>query len=363
MGVKALLLAMLLSLMIQLAMMCNRSPETRKMSSIEMTTMSVEDVTEHEEETDYDYDDVTATEDESHIDEDDSSDAFQDAEDEELCAADVVDQPKEQRLPEAVIIGTKKGGTRALLEFLNIHSKIKRAKNEIHFYDKRYSEGVDWYVAQMPNVTRDQIGMEKTPGYFHTTGVARRMWTVNNRSKLLIIVRHPVTRLISDYNQFRSNNLDKGETYPELESLVLTETGQVDASYPPVIRSMYHLHMSRWLDTFPSHQIHVVDGDSFIRTPWSELGTIESFLGLRSELKETNFYFNSSKGFYCGRQEVVRKDSEWSCVRNKCLSASKGRPKPPVSPELVSKLTQFFVPHNNIFFNLTGKQFDWNTEP
>ena len=41
-----------------------------------MTTMSVEDVTEHEEESDYDYDDVTATEDESQIDEDDSNDAL-----------------------------------------------------------------------------------------------------------------------------------------------------------------------------------------------------------------------------------------------------------------------------------------------
>ena len=59
----------------------------------------------------------------------------------------------------------------------------------------------------------------------------------------------------------------------------------------------------------------MVDGDKFIKTPWTELGLLETFLGLRPELTESNFYFNSSKGFFCGRQEVRRTGSEWSCVR------------------------------------------------
>ena len=311
---------------------------------------------------DYDYDDVTATIDENPDDEDDSSDAFQDVEDEELCRY-YSDAPQSQKLPGAVIIGTKKGGTRALLEFLNIHSKIKRAKNEIHFYDKNYSHGVNWYIDQMPPVADGQIAMEKTPGYFHTPGVARRMWIVNNKTKLIMIVRHPVTRLISDYNQFRSNNIARGEEYPDLESLVTTENGDVDPSYPPVKRSQYHIHMSRWLEIFPANQIHVVDGDKFIKTPWEEIKSLETFLDLEPELTKDNFYFNSSKGFYCGRQEVKREDSEWGCARTKCLSPSKGRPKPPVAPSLVSTLTKFFIPHNEKFFSLIGKHFDWNTIP
>ena len=58
-------------------------------------------------------------------------------EEEEDGCSDNSAGPTVQRLPAAVIIGTKKGGTRALLEFLNIHSQIKRAKTEIHFYDKK----------------------------------------------------------------------------------------------------------------------------------------------------------------------------------------------------------------------------------
>lgn len=316
-----------------------------------------------EEDSDYDYDDVSATSDENHDEDDDSNDAFQDAEDEELCA-DVSDAPLHKALPGAVIFGTKKGGTRALLEFLNIHSQIKRAKNEVHFYDKHWARGVDWYIRQMPNISEGQLALEKTPGYFHTPGAARRIWEVKNDTKLIMIVRHPVTRLVSDYNQFRSNNLARGQTqYPNLDTFVLTEAGAVDPGYPPVVRSMYHQHMTRWLNTFPMTQIHVVDGDKFIRAPWDELRLLETFLGLEPELTEENFYFNKSKGFFCGRQEVRRRASEWSCVRRKCLSSSKGRPKPEVPESLLTKLTEFFVSHNEKFFEQVGRRFDWNTLP
>ena len=43
--------------------------------------------------------------------------------------------------------------------------------------------------------------------------------------KLLLIVRDPVKRLVSDYNQFRTKNLDQNQTYPDLEELVFTADG------------------------------------------------------------------------------------------------------------------------------------------
>ena len=73
----------------------------------------------------------------------------------------------------------------------------------LNFYLLRFEAGVDWYIEQMPGVEEGQIALEKTPGYFHSPGVARRLHLTNNKTKLLLIVRDPVTRLISDYNQFR----------------------------------------------------------------------------------------------------------------------------------------------------------------
>ena len=68
---------------------------------------------------------------------DDEDGEVEEEEDEEDGCSDNSAGPRVQKLPAAVIIGTKKGGTRALLEFLNIHSQIRRAKTEIHFYDKK----------------------------------------------------------------------------------------------------------------------------------------------------------------------------------------------------------------------------------
>ena len=64
-------------------------------------------------------------------------------------------------------------------------------------------QGLKWYVDQMPPLLPGQIGMEKTPGYFHTKGVPERIWRTNNATKLVLIIRNPVDRMISDYNQFR----------------------------------------------------------------------------------------------------------------------------------------------------------------
>lgn len=52
---------------------------------------------------------------------------------------------KTRRLPDAIIIGVKKGGTRALLEFLKVHPDIRAPGPEIHFFDRQYRKGLDWY--------------------------------------------------------------------------------------------------------------------------------------------------------------------------------------------------------------------------
>merc|ERR1711936_542755 len=130
--------------------------------------------------------------------EDDNSEAFNDLEDEDLICSNYVEAPKHKVLPHAVVIGARKGGTRALLEFININSRVRRAKSEIHFYDNNFDKGIHWYINQMPGLLSGQICMEKTPGYFHTPGVAQRVWETNNQTKLVLIIRNPVDRMISD---------------------------------------------------------------------------------------------------------------------------------------------------------------------
>ena len=50
-----------------------------------------------------------------------------------------------KKLPQALIIGVKKGGTRALLEFLRVHPDIRAVGAEPHFFDRNYENGFEWY--------------------------------------------------------------------------------------------------------------------------------------------------------------------------------------------------------------------------
>jgi [heparan sulfate]-glucosamine 3-sulfotransferase 3 len=57
----------------------------------------------------------------------------------------VVEDELTQKLPGAIIIGAKKCGTRALLKFIGAHPNVSTAGSEVHFFDRFYHMGLDWY--------------------------------------------------------------------------------------------------------------------------------------------------------------------------------------------------------------------------
>ena len=79
-----------------------------------------------------------------------------------------------RRLPQAIIIGVRKCGTRALLEMLALHPRVQKAAGEVHFFDRdeNYKKGLEWYRRKMPHSFRGQITIEKSPSYFVTPEVS-----------------------------------------------------------------------------------------------------------------------------------------------------------------------------------------------
>ncbi|WKX88852.1 hypothetical protein Q1695_008470 [Nippostrongylus brasiliensis] len=65
-----------------------------------------------------------------------------------LLMASVAAAPVEipqKMFPTAIIVGVKKGGTRALLEFLRLNPNIRAPRQEVHFFDRNYNKGLEWY--------------------------------------------------------------------------------------------------------------------------------------------------------------------------------------------------------------------------
>ncbi|KAG8453510.1 hypothetical protein GDO86_000222 [Hymenochirus boettgeri] len=256
----------------------------------------------------------------------------------------------QQYLPHIIIIGVRKGGTRALLEMLSLHSDIAAAESEIHFFDweNQYKRGLKWYLNQMPFSYPHQLTVEKTPAYFTSPGVPERIYQMNSTIKLLLILRDPIERVLSDYTQVFYNHKQKNKSYPPVEDLLLKHR-ELNTDYKAINRSLYYPYMENWLKYFTLENIHIVDGDCLIRDPLPEMQKVEKFLNLSPQIKASNFYFNKTKGFYCLRDGG----------RDRCLHESKGRAHPQVNSFLMGKLQDYFYEPNKRFFELVGRTFDW----
>jgi len=354
--IRQALMLLVLALLVNFSLSCNSGgssnggkPEVSpaRRSTVTARTIGSTDTVSEEGEDEEDYDTDETVED------------IELSEDFDLICDGHVTPDRIKRTPDTIIFGARKGGTRALIEFLKLNPKVKATNIEVHYFDKHYEKGLDWYVSNMREVVpgAGEIAVEKTPGYFHTSYVPARVAEMDPNIKLLLILRNPVKRMISDYNQFRARHMDEGKTYPSLEEKLFTSEGQINTNYKVLQRSIYHKHMRPWLLHFPREQIHIVDGEKFIRTPWTELQKVETFLNLTSVLTQDNFFFNGTKGFYCSRD--IRSHGSWTCTRDKCLGRSKGRPKPPVKEETFQRLTEFFAPHNKMFYDMVGQVFEW----
>lgn len=187
---------------------------------------------------------------------------------------------------------------------------------------------------------------------------------MNASIKLLLIVREPVTRAISDYTQLRANAataspsslssaLPTPSTPPKpFEYLALFPNGSINEAYRPLAISVYHNFLHRWLEVFPREQLLIVNGDLLIEDPVPQLKRIERFLGLESRIGTHNFYFNETKGFYCLRNETT----------DRCLRETKGRRHPRIDPYVVAKLRKYFSEHNQKFYELIGQDLGWPEE-
>ncbi|XP_048869473.1 heparan sulfate glucosamine 3-O-sulfotransferase 2-like [Brienomyrus brachyistius] len=256
-----------------------------------------------------------------------------------------------KKLPNAIIVGVKKGGTRAVLEFIRIHPDVRAVGTEPHFFDRNYDRGLDWYRSLMPRTLDSQITMEKTPSYFVTREAPRRISSMSRDTKLIVVVRNPVTRAISDYTQ----TLSKKPDIPTFEVLAFKNKsfGVVDTSWNAIRIGMYVLHLENWLQYFPLSQIHFVSGEMLITDPAGELGRVQDFLGLKRIVTDKHFYFNKTKGFPC-----LKKPESSSLPR--CLGKSKGRTHVQIDQEVIEKLREFYRPYNIKFYEMVGHDFRWD---
>ncbi|XP_072023214.1 heparan sulfate glucosamine 3-O-sulfotransferase 1-like [Amphiura filiformis] len=204
----------------------------------------------------------------------------------------------ERKLPKVLIIGVKKCGTITLSLFLDLHPEIQ-TRIELDF-----NPNVEDWLKQMPMSTSDQITIVDFPGYIDDPKLLQYMVSnIIHDLKLIVILRDPVKRAISDYVHV-SEKITR-----------LRKTGNLK-----------------------KNRVLIIDGDAFMKNPLLALKKVEKFLRLSDFFTDEHFYFSSKKGFFCANV-TGREDT-------KCMTPNKGRSHPTVLQHLLQQMSDFFTPYS-----------------
>ena len=107
-------------------------------------------------------------------------------------------------LPTFLGIGVQRGGTTWLHTLLTSHPDVymPTRRKEVRFFDRDYERGLGWYETFFclpEHADKYQAIGEISPQYYYCEACPERIFTTLPDSKLIIMLRHPVTRAYSNY--------------------------------------------------------------------------------------------------------------------------------------------------------------------
>lgn len=155
----------------------------------------------------------------------------------------------ERNQADFLCIGSPKCGSTWLHSILDSHPDlfIPDHAREIHFFDRYWERGVDWYNGLYANKGSAKCAGEVTPHYLYVPDI-ERIYNYNPDFRLILIFRNPVRRCISHYKFRQRLDNYSGDLQQFIED------------FPEAIEwGLYAKHLSRFYSHFPKEQILVLE--------------------------------------------------------------------------------------------------------
>jgi len=257
----------------------------------------------------------------------------------------------QRALPDYVIIGGQKCGTTSLDAYLRHHPNVREGLyKEVHFFDLHFDKGLNWYRAHFPTRASMERGVEQlrsrvvtgesTPSYLFHPLVPQRMREMIPSVRVIAILRDPVDRAHSHWQQIRDWNEEElpfeeaidaeARRLPERPES-LTDLRQLDdyLRFSYLARGRYAEQLPRWFEAFPREQLLILSFDDLRADPDSVCRQVTDFLGLPEF-----------------RMEVFPRTAS--------------RPREKMAPETRARLREYFRPHNQRLYELLGRDLGWD---
>jgi hypothetical protein len=169
------------------------------------------------------------------------------------------------RLPNFLVVGAMRSGTTSLARSLGSHPDVFMAPGkEVHFFDRKFELGLDWYKLEFAGVTTERAVGEATQTYMYNEEAVRRMAEALPGCRLIAILRDPVERAYSHYwhNRARGKEtLGFGEAV-EAEPERLASPGLRD-QFSYLDRGRYLGQLQRLCEYFPRDALLVLVFEDF----------------------------------------------------------------------------------------------------
>lgn len=199
--------------------------------------------------------------------------------------------------PDFLIVGAQKAGTTSLYNCLKQHPAVLPArKKEIHYFSQFYRKDLSWYLAHFPVRENHQLSGEASPFYLFHPQSARRIAETYPAIKIIIILRDPVERAISHYDQqYRRGH----EKLPMLQAFQ-QEPQRIAKAWEKLLhdektsasklqqcsylkRGEYLAQLQCYETFFPATQIHLMESRDFFDQPLPALRKLYEFLKIDAD--------------------------------------------------------------------------------
>lgn len=191
-------------------------------------------------------------------------------------------------LPSFVIIGAMRSGTTSLASWLREHPDVHMpAQKELHYFDRQYELGIDWYADQFKGALGEPAIGEATPNYLYEATALERLAHDIPAARVILLLRDPVARAHSHYLHRYARG---GETL-SFDDALRAEPERL-ASDDPVVRAHYsYADRGRYLEQirrverlFPAEQISIHLFEDLRDRPSTIFRMVSDFLGIDSSV-------------------------------------------------------------------------------
>lgn len=254
-------------------------------------------------------------------------------------------------LPNFIIIGGRRCGTRSLYCYLKDHPNIASPlKKEVHFFDTKFDKGANWYKAHFPSIiyknyfektnTKKLLTFEATPYFLSHPLSPKRIAKLIPKVKLIVLLRNPIDRAFSDWKHLGTETFSfndaiqkENERLEGEEEKLISNPNYISIPHWRMAfkyQGLYNKFLKNWFKHFSQEQFLIIKSEDFFQNPESIMKQIYEFLELEPHKLQKYEQYNAT-------DEAQKMD-----------------------PIIRKKLEKFFEPHNKILYEMLSTNFEWN---